>query len=44
MRFARAWEWENIWFVSSLAGLVVLPWLIVLRTVPHPFALLLLSR
>lgn len=40
MRFTRAWEWENIWFVSSLAGLVVLPWLIAFRTVSQPFVAL----
>jgi L-rhamnose-H+ transport protein len=35
MRFTRVWEWENIWFVSSLAGLVLLPWGIAFYTVPH---------
>jgi L-rhamnose-H+ transport protein len=40
MRFTRAWEWENIWFVSSLGGLVILPWLIAFQTVPQPFTAL----
>lgn len=40
MRFTRAWEWENIWFASSLLGLVLLPWWIAMRTVPTPFTAL----
>lgn len=38
MRFARTWEWENVWFVASLAGLVLLPWTIAFQTVPAPWA------
>jgi L-rhamnose-H+ transport protein len=38
MRFARTWQWENIWFVASLAGLVLLPWAIAFRTVPATLA------
>jgi L-rhamnose-H+ transport protein len=37
MRFARTWEWENVWFVASLAGLVFLPWAIAFHTVPFPW-------
>lgn len=38
MRFARVWEWENLWFVASLAGLVIFPWCIAFYTVPSPWA------
>src|SRR5579872_770163 len=35
MKFARRWEWENIWFVYSVIGLLVLPLLIASATVPN---------
>jgi L-rhamnose-H+ transport protein len=35
MKRLSAWRWENIWLVFSLVGLLVLPWVIALATVPH---------
>jgi L-rhamnose-H+ transport protein len=34
MKYARKWNHENIWFVFVLTGLVVLPWIVTLTTVP----------
>jgi len=28
MKYLRKWQWENAWFVFSLASLVLLPWLL----------------
>jgi len=36
MKFASRWNYENIWLVYSLTGMVVFPWLLVIATVPHP--------
>jgi len=36
MKFASHWNYENIWLVYSLTGMVVFPWLLVIATVPHP--------
>jgi L-rhamnose-H+ transport protein len=35
MKRLAAWRWENIWLVYSLTGLLILPWVIALATVPH---------
>src|SRR5271157_4264965 len=35
MKRMSAWRWENTWLVYSVAGMVVLPWAMVLATVPH---------
>ena len=35
MRIIKKWEWENIWIVYSLVGLLILPLLVALCTVPH---------
>jgi L-rhamnose-H+ transport protein len=35
MKFARRWNYENIWLVFALTGLVVFPWLLTAITVPH---------
>jgi len=32
----RTFQFEHYWFVGMLAGLVVVPWGVVLATVPHP--------
>jgi hypothetical protein len=34
MKYARAWEWENVWLVYSIFGLVLFPWIIAAWTVP----------
>jgi L-rhamnose-H+ transport protein len=36
MKFASRWNYENIWLVYSLTGMVLFPWLLVIATVPHP--------
>jgi len=38
MKFTRRWEWENIWLVYSVVGLVVIPWTAALISVPDLFA------
>ena len=30
-----AWRWENTWLVYAFTGLLILPWVIALATVPH---------
>lgn len=35
MKFARRWSYEHIWLTYSLAGMVLLPWLLTSATVPH---------
>ena len=35
MKFVRRWNYENIWLVFALTGLVAFPWLLTAMTVPH---------
>lgn len=35
MKFARRWNYENIWLVFAFTGLIVFPWILVWSTVPH---------
>lgn len=35
MKRMQAWRWENSWFVYSISGLLVIPWLAAFATVPH---------
>ena len=35
MKYARRWNYEHIWLIYSLAGMVVLPWMLTIATVPH---------
>jgi L-rhamnose-H+ transport protein len=35
MKFVRRWNYENIWLVFALTGLVIFPWLLTGFTVPH---------
>jgi L-rhamnose-H+ transport protein len=35
MKFARRWNYENIWLLFALTGLVLFPWLLTAMTVPH---------
>jgi L-rhamnose-H+ transport protein len=37
-KFARRWKWENLWFVFSVASLLILPWALALLLVDHLFA------
>jgi L-rhamnose-H+ transport protein len=34
MKYTRVWDWEHIWLVSSLLGLVIFPWMIAAWTIP----------
>ncbi|MGB7189875.1 MAG: L-rhamnose/proton symporter RhaT [Acidobacteriaceae bacterium] len=36
MKYARKWNHENIWFVFTLTGLVLFPWILTVATVPSP--------
>lgn len=35
MKYARKWQHENIWLVFAVSGLVVLPWIVTISTIPH---------
>src|SRR5260370_30579301 len=35
MKYAPRWNYENIWLIFSLVGMVVLPWMLTTATVPH---------
>jgi L-rhamnose-H+ transport protein len=34
MKYARAWRHENIWFLFTLTGLLLFPWILTIATVP----------
>ncbi len=35
MKYAGGWKHENIWLVFSVSGLLVLPWIVTIWTIPH---------
>ena len=35
MKRLSAWRWENLWLIYSITGLLILPWVIALATIPH---------
>ena len=35
MKYARRWQYENIWLIFAFSGLVVFPWVLTCITVPH---------
>ncbi len=35
MKFARDWNYENIWLIFALTGLVLFPWILTFSTVPN---------
>jgi L-rhamnose-H+ transport protein len=35
MKRLSAWRWENIWLIYAVTGLLILPWIIALATVPR---------
>jgi len=35
MKYPSRWSYENIWLVFSLSGMIVLPWLLMIVTVPQ---------
>ena len=38
MKMMKRLRFEHYWFVAMLVGLILIPWLVVLAFVPHPFA------
>jgi L-rhamnose-H+ transport protein len=38
-KYAKKWEWENIWSVWAVVGMVVFPWVLVWLTIPHAASL-----
>jgi L-rhamnose-H+ transport protein len=34
-KFARKWQWENIWSVWAVAAMLIFPWLLVMATIPQ---------
>ncbi len=37
MKLMRTLQFEHYWFLGMLFGLLVIPWLVVLTCIPHPF-------
>ena len=35
MKYAPRWNYENIWLIFSLVGMVLLPWMLTVATFPH---------
>ena len=35
MKLVKRWTWENVWLVYSVAGLLVMPWIAAIWTIPH---------
>ncbi len=35
MKYTRHWNWENTWFVFSVVGIFLLPWVMAFGFVPH---------
>jgi len=35
IKFAKNSQWENLWTIQAASGMLVLPWLLALVTVPH---------
>lgn len=35
MKYTRKWKHENIWLVFAVSGFVILPWMLVMSTIPH---------
>jgi len=35
MKYARRWNYENIWLIYAITGLVIFPWILTIATVPH---------
>ena len=35
MKYAKRWQYENIWLVFAFSGLVVFPWFLTLATIPQ---------
>jgi len=35
LKYTKTWKWENTWLVFSVVGIVLLPWFMAFRFVPH---------
>ena len=35
LKYAKHWKWENTWSVFSVVGILILPWFMAFRFVPH---------
>ena len=35
MKLVKRWAWENVWLVFSVAGLLIMPWIAAVWTIPH---------
>lgn len=35
MKYAKRWQYENIWLIFAISGLVVFPWALTLATIPQ---------
>jgi L-rhamnose-H+ transport protein len=44
MKYATKWKWENIWLLNTTFALVVIPALVVLRSVPNAWEVYRLAR
>src|SRR5579871_5787516 len=40
MKRMPGWRWENTWLVYSIAGMIVLPWLLTWASIPHALDIL----
>ncbi|HEV2418199.1 MAG TPA: L-rhamnose/proton symporter RhaT [Terriglobia bacterium] len=38
-KYAKKWNWENIWSVWAVVGMFIFPWILVFATIPHSGAL-----
>ena len=36
LKYAKRSEWENLWLIQSILGMIVLPWILVAFTIHHP--------
>jgi len=35
LKFAKRSEWENLWLIQSILGMIILPWILVALTIPR---------
>jgi L-rhamnose-H+ transport protein len=35
-KYVKQWKWENIWPVWAFVGMIVVPWILVVATIPDP--------
>src|SRR5689334_24652896 len=37
-KYTKKWQWENIWSVWAIFAMLILPWLLVVATIPQASA------